>query len=450
MKELNSMRLLAGIPIDGSIEITEKTPVTEAVRLNEAAKDAAIKDFWCVKKVTKPDTKLSDCLRGTNTQGLCHMIRDSSEDECDDLLIFASGDKAAATKEAKKRIRTAQKSALEAEEEAFFQNAEQEYEEEVEYEEATSSDDGTEEESMYEEAKKSKKADKDYDGDGKVESSEEEHKGVIKKKIEKTNEAQNMTDHVVKDGDFFWIDREFEGKTVSKPGDKITFESNGKMLKAVVTKTAKGRDDDVYQLSMLEAIETLVAPDSWEDDEEKAVNAVDGNGKTTAPFKDVESSEIKSVDKKGNATDTPVEDKDESPQQLHALDTASEQDQSGGNDRERKLPCPARIKNLLKTEANDARAKAKKLSISDREDAYFYDDLANAFEDLYNHLDGGTVYDVKKAQIYMTSLMGPILHKIPADVVNWVAKGGNQRSLKSYMTKVDAKYPITGPRNALN
>jgi len=379
MKELNTYRLLAGIPIDGSIEITEKTPVTEAVQLDEAAKDAAIKDFWCVKKVTKPDAKLSDCLRGTNTQGLCHMIRDASEDECDDLLIFAGSDKAAATKEAKKRIRTAQKTAIEAEEEAFFQKAEQEYEEEMEYEEATTEPKYEDEESMYE-AKKAKKADKDYDGDGKVESSEEEHKGSVKKAIEKTDEA----------------------------------------------------------------IETVVAPDSWEDDDEKPVNVVDGNGKTTAPFKD-----IQTVDNKENSTDAPEGDKDESPQQLHALDTPSEQDQSGGNDHDRACPCPARIKNLLKTEANEARDKAKKLSITDREDSYFYDDLAHAFEDLYNHLDGGTVYDIKKAQIFMSSLMGPMLHKIPRDVADWVVKGGQQRSLKSYMTKVDDKYPITGPRNAL-
>ena len=421
------MRLLAGIPIDGSIEITEKAPVTERVQLVEAAKDAAIKDFWCVKKVTKPDTKLSDCLRGTNTQGLCHMIRDASEDECDDLLIFAGSDKASATKEAKKRIRTAQKSAIEAEEEAFFQKAEQEYEEDAEYEEATLSDDGTEEEESMYEAKKSKKAKKDYDGDGKVESSEEEHKGVVKKAIEKTGKGEVNEAKKSKKAD---KDYDGDGK----------IESSEEEHKGVVKKAIEKTD---------EAIETLVAPDSWEDDEEKAANVVDGNGKPIASFKDTESSEIKPVDKKENATDTPVEDKDESPQQLHALDTASEQDQSGGNDHERKLPCPARIKNLLKTEANDARAKAKKLSVSDREDAYFYDDLANAFDDLYNHLDGGTVYDVKKAQIFMTSLIGPILHKIPADVVNWVAKGGQQRSLKSYMTKVDAKYPITGPRNAL-
>ena len=32
----------------------------------------------------------------------------------------------------------------------------------------------------------------------------------------------------------------------------------------------------------------------------------------------------------------------------------------------------------------------------------------------------------------------------------FIANGGKARSLKDYMTKVDSKYPITGPRNALN
>jgi hypothetical protein len=39
--------------------------------------------------------------------------------------------------------------------------------------------------------------------------------------------------------------------------------------------------------------------------------------------------------------------------------------------------------------------------------------------------------------------MGPILHKIPADVVKYVAAGGTQRSLKSYVN--DVKAPVTSP-----
>ena len=125
-------------------------------------------------------------------------------------------------------------------------------------------------------------------------------------------------------------------------------------------------------------------------------------------------------------------------------------DQSAGGDHDEKVTVPADLKKQLKDQADEARREGKKLNVSNREASYFYDDLAQAFDDLRTHLEGGTVYDLKQAQIFMTSLMGPMLHKIPADVVNFIARGGKPRSLKGYMQKVDAKYPITGPRNALN
>lgn len=405
MKELNAMRLLAGIPIDGSIEITEKAPVTESVQLTEAARDSAIKDFWCVKGVSRPDTKLSDCLRGTNTQGLCHMIRDASDAECDELLIFAGGDKVAASKEAKKRIKAAQNQAVEAEEEAFFKQAEADYEEECEMSEY-------EEEQEWGAATPQEQA----------QAAQARPPIAEPQAAQDANAARAMSEAKDKP-DFLDVD---------KDGDK----------KESMKKAEKDKKKETNESMHTFKVNNY---DSFEDDEEDAVNVVDGNGKKTAAFKDVDT-----VDAEPNSTDVDrANDKDESPCQLHALDTPSPQDQSGGGDMERKLPCPAKIKNLLKAEAKQAREEGEKLSVTDREASYFYDDLANAFEDLYNHLDGGTVYDVKKAQIFMTSLMGPMLHKIPADVVNWIAKGGQQRSLKSYMQPVDAKYPITGPRNAL-
>jgi hypothetical protein len=73
----------------------------------------------------------------------------------------------------------------------------------------------------------------------------------------------------------------------------------------------------------------------------------------------------------------------------------------------------------------------------------FHENLANAFDTLNGFLEKGTVYGIKEAQVFMTSLMGPILHKIPADVVKYVAAGGTQRSLKSYVN--DVKAPVTSP-----
>jgi hypothetical protein len=447
MKELNKLRLLAGITIDPAIEVTEKEQVTESVRLTEAATDAALNDFWCVKKCGKPDSKLGDVLHRTNTQGLCHMIRDAEDDECEDLLIFTGADKAAASKEAKKRIRLCNKAAIEAEEEMFFQKAEQEYEEEMEYEEAT------------------KLADKDYDGDGQIETPEEEHRGAraraIQKALNKTEEECEMEEemddmddmepptnicpdceggeHPPKDGTKCarcdGVGEIYEGK---KKPDFLDVDKDGDK-KESMKKAEKDKKD------VKEAIETKVGPETHEDDEDEAINVVKPNGKTNKAFKDIETVKADPL-----TTDRPEGDKDESPNQLDALDTPSQQDQSGGGDHDKKINVPANIKKLLKDEADQARKEGKNLNVSNREASYFYDDLAQAFDDLRTHLEGGTVYDLKQAQIFMTSLMGPMLHKIPADVVNFIAKGGEQRSLKDYMQKVDAKFPITGARNALN
>ncbi len=142
--------------------------------------------------------------------------------------------------------------------------------------------------------------------------------------------------------------------------------------------------------------------------------------------------------------------KNESPNQLRTMDQQdnSEQDQSG-DDLSTKIKVPNGIKQSLKDEIRKAKAEAEKLDVRDKEASYFYKDLARAFEDLLGHLDKGTRYDFKQAQVFAQTLMGPMLHKVPAKVWKYLVNGGETRSLKSYMNPVDKKYPITGPRNAL-
>ncbi len=179
MKELNTMRLLAGIPIDGSIEVTE-------AQINEAVENtAALNDFWCVSRADKPDLDVGDILHRTNTKGLVHKIcsaADKDKEFENDFLLFDGSAKREAMKEAKKRIREANKAAVEAEEEMFFKKAEQEYEEEMEYEEAT------------------KLADQDYDGDGQIETQAAEHAGAkdraIKKVLGKSEEECEMEEEM--------------------------------------------------------------------------------------------------------------------------------------------------------------------------------------------------------------------------------------------------------------
>lgn len=132
-----------------------------------------------------------------------------------------------------------------------------------------------------------------------------------------------------------------------------------------------------------------------------------------------------------------IVDKDESPHQLKALEPSP-------GDHDRKVNVPASLKQQLRAEAAQARKEAKELGVADKDAKWFYEALANMFDELLGHLEKGTVYDIKMAQIFMTSLMGPMLHKIPADVVNFVAKGGAERKLADYMKPVDKKYPVTG------
>lgn len=123
-------------------------------------------------------------------------------------------------------------------------------------------------------------------------------------------------------------------------------------------------------------------------------------------------------------------DKDESPNQLDALGDPSQ------SDHETKVRVPAEIKSALRNEIADIRKKIDTLGGNDRDSKQFYIDLSNAFEELLGYLEIGTVIGIKKAQIFMPTLMGPILHKIPAEVVNFIAQGGQQRSLKDYVNKV--------------
>lgn len=124
--------------------------------------------------------------------------------------------------------------------------------------------------------------------------------------------------------------------------------------------------------------------------------------------------------------------KDEGPSQLDALGEPS------NSEAEEKVKVPASVKQALKDEIAQTRKEAEKLSVHNKDARVFYNDLARAFEDLLNFLEAGTVTDIKKAQIYWSSLMGPMIHKVPKVVSDFIVNGGTRRTLKSYMVKKDA------------
>lgn len=147
---------------------------------------------------------------------------------------------------------------------------------------------------------------------------------------------------------------------------------------------------------------------TYEEDEDKPINVADGSANDEQVW------------------DKRSEDKDESPNQL---DTKQ-------NDQSDKMTIPTNIKDQLKMEIDQARKEAKRLDRTNHDAANFYNDLANAFEDLYNKLATGNIHDFKEAQMFAQTLMGPMLHKIPSDVWKFLTNGGITKSLKSYMQEV--------------
>jgi len=160
----------------------------------------------------------------------------------------------------------------------------------------------------------------------------------------------------------------------------------------------------------------------------------------------------------GSANDEQVMDsmpdpKTEGPEQTRTMDQQdnSPQDKSG-DDLSNTIKIPKYVTKGLKDAIADFRKEEKSEQRRNqgyaKEAEYMYRDSANAFEEILELLTG-SVYDFKKAQVKATSLMGPMLHKIPNKVWKFIVNGGEQQSLKSYMTDVPKSYPITGPRNTL-
>ncbi|VAW58921.1 hypothetical protein MNBD_GAMMA08-1553 [hydrothermal vent metagenome] len=147
----------------------------------------------------------------------------------------------------------------------------------------------------------------------------------------------------------------------------------------------------------------------------------------------------------GNANGEQVMDtlpptKNESPEQLKTGENGKPEDNKTHDDINSPIRVPNGIKQSLRTEIQKAKKEAESQDTRNKEASYFYNDLAKAFEDLLGHLEGGTRNDMKQAQIFAQTLMGPMLHKIPTDVWKFITNGGETRSLKSYMSPVDKKY----------
>jgi len=99
---------------------------------------------------------------------------------------------------------------------------------------------------------------------------------------------------------------------------------------------------------------------------------------------------------------------------------------------EQEVKVPKEIMDAIRAKMVECKNKLEKTQPYAIDERSFYMTLCQVFEDLCNFLESGTVYDTKRAQIFMTTLMGPLLNEIPAEVVRYLATFGNPATLNDY------------------
>ena len=106
-----------------------------------------------------------------------------------------------------------------------------------------------------------------------------------------------------------------------------------------------------------------------------------------------------------------------------------------------KVKVPNDLKSALKQAIKEFEEDAKKQgnTHTGQENAQLFADTAAAFQKILDHLNEGSIMDIKHAQIFAQTLMGPMLHKLPDGVWDFLANGGQKRSLKDYMNGVKEK-----------
>ena len=399
MKQLNRMRLAAGLPIDPSIEITEKRRyVTEARETPRRKSD-----------LKKPDTQaLKRKVRGCEIA--CKHIKAAIEALEKVPATDFSGDVPRFIGELEDLLDTGGHSGMDA------------------YLEMISSD-LRKSEGKEKSAKREEEQEKMYD---ELEASQEQ--AAFDAEVAADQEAEKKASGMKEDSEV--------AKVINALSqiDREKLQAAMDVLKQVADSGGDGTDSFIYAKEVVG--ESLIDEamhyygveyeQSHEPQGDKPINVSDGSSNDEQYMDELDPT------------------KNEAPNQLRTMDQQdnSPQDKSG-DDLNTKVKVPNGIKQALKAEISKAKAESEKLDVRDKEASYFYKDLAKAFEDLLTHLDRGTRYDIKQAQIFAQTLMGPMLHKIPTNVWKYLVNGGETRSLKSYMKEVDKKYPITGPRNAL-
>ncbi len=396
MKYLNKLRLQAGLPIDATIEVTEKKQITEARDAPRLRGDMANKDKRSLSGQVRGIKRAMDHIR----QAIATLDKIPATDYSGEIPHFIAelenlvdGDEVGGMSGYLDKIGT--------EHDDFGKEPEPEMDE-------PGMDD----------------AEIDVD----VEISDDPEMTAVDDEPEMGPDEEVMPE--AEDDEFFKNLSVSEKQQLRSAITTLRMLSDGSMIKEAMTRVAKVANKTLEEAAHYYGVNY----DGWETSE-RPVNVSNGSANDE------------------QVMDTMPDPKTEGPEQTRTMDQQdnSPQDKSG-DDLSNKINIPKYVTKGLKDAISDFRKEEKAEQRRNKgyakEAEYMYRDSANAFEELLE-LMSGSLYDFKKAQIKATSLMGPMLHKIPNKVWKFITDGGEQQSLKSYMTDVPKTYPITGPRNTL-
>jgi len=166
---------------------------------------------------------------------------------------------------------------------------------------------------------------------------------------------------------------------------------------------------------------------------ESTHNYAPGNKKS---HKDVQSDPINIVGQGEKQWANSLDPKEVKNEYTLQRDNRGEQSMTEENE---KVKVPNTLKSGLKTAIKAFKEDAAKQGNTHtaRENAQMMMDTAEAFQQILDYLNEASVMDIKHAQIFAQTLMGPMLHKLPDGVWDFLSHGGQKRSLKDYMIKVD-------------
>lgn len=255
------------------------------------------------------------------------------------------------------------------------------------------------------------KAEKDFDGDGKLETSEQEWKGSRDKAIKRAKKMK------MKEGDTSMAFK--KGQKVKVDGKTMVVEvPNAKADFVGLVPVGQEGNKDAVDLVRASKIEESMHyhtndnyPISHADDEADPINV-------SADYETV-------FDHNKKVADDQMKD--------HELtnDTTP-------------VKVPPKILNDLKTCIEEITAEGQKAKPRDYERANYYLDTAEAFQIVHDHLAMKTVEGLKRAQYLSHRMMNVQRALMPDHVWKFIVDGGVKRSLKSYMNSVDSMYPVSG------